>query len=502
MKLAHLKYASWFFLAIPYVIFLIGWLKPIVAIPLGVGVVWLLWNVVGEIEGDEIVETKDAIYAILLTLPVLFFSGISGHAFQNWDFHGRNAVFHDLIAYSWPVFYPTSTLTGEPLIMSYYIGYWLPSALLGKLFGWEIANLSLYFWSLLGIFLTVSLLSIRLRISLVKTCLLFFAFSGMDVIGVGVNRILGRPLYPGLWPPVQHLEWWSMPVEISSILTQIYWVFNQAIPLLLAMALWLNGIPKRHLAFIWSLTFFLAPLPSIGLLIFFIVDILSNDTSRLGVNLSIFQRISRSISFTALGGAIIFGIGFLYFSTNLAAKEKSLQSLPPLFHLMFFLLEGGLLWIILFPKKYQDPFWITTGAILFFAVFFRIGNHQDFVMRATIAALLYLLVGVGEEIFHYQGWKSKLILAILFIGSITPFYEVNRSVARTLNYYFNLNIPVTSSLFISNPNYLAIIPELDHPDSISADAFKTLNTNNSAFDWRDNFLGEYGDNFFTKWLMK
>jgi hypothetical protein len=334
-----------------------------------------------------------------------------------------------------------------------------------------------------------------------KTSILFISFSGMDILGVGINRILGRSLYPGLWPPVQHLEWWSLPVEASSNLTQLYWVFNQAIPVMLAMSLWLIGIKKQHVIFLWALAFFFSPLPAIGLILFFGVGLLFREPLQKNNN-SFLGMLKDVLSITNVMGVIVFLIGFAYFSTNLVAQEKVFQIWAPLLHLVFFLIEGGVLWIVLIHKREGDPFWLIAGLILFLVVFVRIGKNQDFVMRATIPALLYLMVGVGEELFHSRGWVKNFIVVCLAIGSITPLYEINRSLARTLNYYFDINIPITSPLILSDPNYISLVPELDHPASLTADSYKTLNTDDETFDWRNNFLGNYGGNFFTKWLMK
>jgi hypothetical protein len=55
---------------------------------------------------------------------------------------------------------------------------------------------------------------------------------------------------------------------------------------------------------------------------------------------------------------------------------------------------------------------------------------------------------------------------------------------------------------MSSANTLSLIPELDHPASLVADDFRTLNTADADFYWRKNFLGTYDDNFFTDILMK
>ena len=501
MNLKYINRAAWLFLAAPYLIFVVGWLRPLITFPFVIIFTALFLNVLRGQEDGKGIERRDGILAFCVISLVLFFSGIGGYTFQNWDFHGRNAVFHDLVNYPWPVVYQKSTLTGGILIMSYYMAYWLPSAVIGKLFGWQAANFTLFLWTAIGVFLIVALLSVRLQTTVLKTTLLFFVFSGMDILGVGVNRILNRSLYPALWPPLQHLEWWSLPVEISSMTTQVYWVFNQSVPALLAMSLWLIGLRKQYVIFLWALTFFFSPLPSIGLMIFLGMGLVLRESPQTRGERCI-GVLRQSLSLENVMGLIVFLIGYTYFSTNLAAQDRSLQYWDPVLHLIFFLLEGGILWIALLKKREGDPFWLIAGLMLFLVVFIRIGKYQDFVMRATIPALLYLMIGVGEELFHSQGRLKKLILICLAIGAVTPLYEINRSFARTLNYYFDTNIPVASSLLLSNPGYIFPVPELDHPGSITADSYKTLNTDDESFSWRANFLGNYGDNFFTEWLMK
>ena len=70
--------------------------------------------------------------------------------------------------------------------------------------------------------------------------------------------------------------------------------------------------------------------------------------------------------------------------------------------------------------------------------FIQLGSGRDFVMRASIAPLFYLMIMAGEVIF--QAAPPRILrftlYALLFIGALTPLYEIDRSVFRTLVYYF------------------------------------------------------------------
>src|SRR6266545_7483244 len=218
---------SYLYLLLPFILFCMGWLRLAIALPvvgLMLGVLWKLWN----IESPESLDfgvSYTIFPAIILTGLWVFLSGVGGYAFQNWDHHWRNAVFRDLITNDWPVVYSLPE-HGPIKMLVYYVGYWLPAAIAGKLFGWKFANLILFLWTWLGVLLMVLQLSIKLKASLLKTMFLLVAFSGMDALGV----ILFAKEYPTLWPPVQHLEIWAGNLQYSSFTTQLFWVFNQSVP--------------------------------------------------------------------------------------------------------------------------------------------------------------------------------------------------------------------------------------------------------------------------------
>ena len=190
---------------------------------------------------------------------------------------------------------------------------------------------------------------------------------------------------------------------------------------------------RGQLAFIWSLCFFFAPLASMGLLPYLLIE---------WVEQTDFKNPFKNIRFDLLfAGAMIVIISYLFFSSNTAAQERGFQSIAIKDILIFFLLEGGILWLFLAPRLWRDPRWIITGLLLIFIPFIQLGNGRDFVMRASIAPLFYLMIMCAEIIF--QNSSSRLyrmaFVVFLLIGAWTPLYEINRSVYRTFEYYFILD---------------------------------------------------------------
>ncbi len=474
------------YLVLPFILFLFGWVKLSIVIPLVIILLSAIWQIIKQspvsslqspipqspASNLQFSNSRITAFCLLLTALWTLLSGVGGYTFQNWDHHWRNAVLHDLINYDWPVFY-SAPETGPVKMLVYYVGYWLPSALVGKLLGWQAANFFLFLWIWLGILLVTLHLASALKTSPVKTILLLIFFSGMDVLGT----LFFAKEYPTLLPAMTHLEIWNGSLQYSSFTTQLFWVFNQAVPAWLCIALLADEspitnyqLPITNKLFTFSLCFFFAPLASIGLLPYLLIEIFKQTD---------FKSLFKNLRFDVLLAAIIiFLLSYFFFSSNTAAQSRGLQSLALKDFLIFFLLEGGILWLLLAPVKWRDPRWMVTGLLLAIIPFIQLGSGNDFVMRASIAPLFYLMMMAGEVIF--QNTSPRILrftlYALLLLGAITPLYEINRAVYRTFESYV-----LFDGMIYSQPSSEPVThleqggaPELEHPLTLTADEIKTL----------------------------
>ena len=463
------------YLTLPFIIFCMGWLRLFIAIPTIAIILWATWQLLKQTPTNQFTFhfSRFTFYLLLITALWTLLSGVGGYAFQNWDHHWRNAVLHDLINYDWPVFYSTPE-SGPIKMLVYYVGYWLPSALVGKILGWQAANFFLFLWTWLGILLVTYHLGNFLKTSPVKAILLLIFFSGMDALGT----LFLAPEYPTLFPAVTHLEIWSGGLQYSSITTQLFWVFNQAVPawLCIAALITLNSGEESQadtrstLAILWSLCFFFAPLASIGLLPYLLIEIFKQTDFK-----SPFKKLRLD---ALLAAGIIFLLSSFFFTSNTAAQSRGFQPLAIKDFLIFFMLEGGIFWLLLAPLKWRDPRWMVTGLLLAIIPFIQLGSGNDFVMRASIAPLFYLMIMVGEVIF--QNTSPRILrftfYFLLLLGSLTPLYEINRSVYRTYEYYF---VQDESDCSCDVPLRVTHLeqggaPELEHPTALVADDIVTL----------------------------
>ncbi len=515
-----MKRLSILYLALPFFLFLFGWVRLSIAVPLAAIILYALWRLIKQspVSTLQFPHPRIAIYYLMLTVSWLLLSGIGGYAFQNWDHHWRNAAFRDLILFDHPVYY-THPERGPINMLVYYVGYWLPSAWVGKLFGWGAANFALFLWSFLGVLLVTYHLASALKTSAFKATLLLIFFSGMDVLGA----LFFPQEYPTLLPPITHLETWAGKLQYSSFTTQLFWVFNQAIPAWLCIVLIhviaslaeakqspgalevasVASLPRTSspqgndiILFLWSLCFFFAPLASLGLLPYVLIELFKQIRVK-----SPLKNLNPAILLSAV---IIFLLSAFFYAANTAAQSRGLQSIPLDKFLAFFLLEGGILWLALAPIQWRDQRWMVSGILLAVIPFIQIGSDRDFVMRASIAPLFYLMLMTGETIFNKATPRLALIAcySLLLIGSLTPLYEINRSIYRTYEYYFILDEsqrvvpPAAPAARLAQPGAL----EDEHPGSLVADEIVSLQFMQDTLS--KNFIANVRQAFYYRFIAK
>ena len=142
-----LDLARWslLYLALPHALFLIGWLRWWIAasLTLLLAAAWLRRPA-----GSRTVTLGGVLFAAGAAFAVLIQSGVGGFGPQDMDWHKHNAVLMDLIRSPWPVVYEAD---GDRMALVYYVAYYLPAAVAGKLAGWRAANLALLAWTWIGL---------------------------------------------------------------------------------------------------------------------------------------------------------------------------------------------------------------------------------------------------------------------------------------------------------------------------------------------------------------
>lgn len=448
---------SLLYLCIPYLIFFTGWLRWYFALP---GIILIIIPVFLYFrEAHQTLKSKHhhqqllrinlkhIIISILLALTLLVISGVGGYGYQNSDWRKHNAIFKDLITRPWPVVYKVNDIK-SPLV--YYIAYYLPAALVGKLGGWFWANQFLFVWTFIGLILAMLWFLILILRAHYFIPFLFAFFSGLDALGLWlINWLNNKPFFSGNW---RHIEWWAMIWQYSSHLSLLFWVPNQAVAAWIISAVIIQSIlyhpSKRYILFYLSLTLLWSPFITIGVSLYLFGDFLTESGTLL-------KRISKYISVPNICGFVLMVILSLFYSArfytrplpargNLATgfiffMQGYSKYWPRVFGflLLFCFLEFGVYGVMIgLSETISDlktkSVFFTTMIYLSLLPFYRYGYNNDLVMRASIPALFILSILLVRTLDNCSIKNYKTIILIIFflIGSITPLVECRRHINR------------------------------------------------------------------------
>ncbi|NLI55114.1 MAG: hypothetical protein GX417_12470 [Clostridiales bacterium] len=436
---------AFLYLCIPVVIFLLGWVKLILSIPISLAI---LYSAIRAIQQEEFFQTNLfenkkkllVIFAILTVFVVL--SGVGGFAWQNrWDHMYRNAVFRDLVQYNWPI---VNFDFEEPRTLCYYLGFWLPSALVGKAFGLQAGYWFQFVWALIGVFLAFLLISEFLKKLSYKTVLFFIFFSGLDILPFLLYQIKfgeAATILPRLLLG-EHLELTLYKFNSSCNTTLLFWLYNQAVPFWVGFMMVLREKTNRNRLFTWTLLLLYAPFPALALVPLLVYQFFQGRRFRGEQSAARFRQFLReTITFENFTGLLIGLVIALYFASNASAGKLHIIALnrdTVIQFSLFISTEFIVFLLFVFRSSKRDPIlWILFFTMICFS-FIQMGDSFDFAWRTCIPAAFYLMLLVIKwtDTFSLKAqWKKILFIVAILLGCITPFMEILRTTEHTVAYY-------------------------------------------------------------------
>jgi hypothetical protein len=415
---------SYVYLYVPVLIFLVGWLKTswwVLLLVLLSYPTYRLFQQAPQVWVPNFRAKRTYVYlgvAVLLAALWVYLSGIGGLSFQNFDFKGRNGVFEALVNRPWPVRFSTSHQA--PLV--YYFGFWLPAAGLGKVFGLPVGLHFQAVWAVGGVLLCYYLICAQRRQLAVWPLLVLIFFSGADILAKVITlQDLAQVTL------TSHLEW-TTPYQYSSFTTQLYWVFNQALPSWLIFLLLKTMRQNRQLLAVFGVGLLYGPLPLLGLVPFVGYWALQHLRQKTGLwwrDLITWEN--------GLGLVLMVVLG-LFITANQVSSEIHLNLPQGLtqwgYYGAFIVTEVGLYAVLLWRQNWRNPEFGLLLVILLLCPFFKIGTGPDFVMRVSIPALLMLCLLVQQALANSVTQPRQLIclLVVFGLGAVTPTHEILRAV--------------------------------------------------------------------------
>ena len=497
------------FLTVPLFMFFMGYLRLSVGIPLTLifaGIV--LFSVsdclndpngrkLSRYDNDLKIPVSYLAGFAVTALALSFVSGTGEYIFTIQDHEYRRAILRDLVNYDWPVIYNYSTQTNPDVIsffglasgqraFTYYFIYWMPSALAGKMFGFEFANVVLLIWNALGIFLSFLTASVALKRCTAAVPFMFVFFSGLDIIPNAVNLI--APYKDWFW-----LEGWVPCMAYISNFRELASVFNQMIPCFLIVSLLLISHNSRSFGLTAGILFAYSPWAVFGILPIVVAMVFSEKLRANRITKTLTNTFSPVNIASALLLLVIFGS--YYMSNSNAVSERAFaweyfESIPAFIfaYLAFIAVEVLPFVILLYKREKKSPvFWAATATLLLIPCY-QITTMNDFNMRGSMPALFMfciLLSGVVAEVMDVKntpttkkGWLKSAAVMLTVILMMFP---------TLFNFFIIFGSVVTGA-----PN-----------DKENIGSFGNINNASYAEVIQEQFFAEgYEDSFFYRYFAK
>jgi len=406
------------FFALPNLIFLLGWVRPEIGIPVALlvaaGVVWFAVQK-NEFPPRPALTLKSFLLAATVAFLWALVAGVGGVLPQSNDYIKHNLLLHDLVTTNWPVNYSP---TGHDTYLCYALGYYLVPALAGKLCGMDAVAWVTFLWAFTALFLffwwVVTLTesprkTVAAILLFAPTGIFWTLFKSHGVPGFVATSGLGLKLLSG-----------GLLYGESDSFTRFLYGPQHALTCWLGAALlfdrlWTQKNPRGAI-FIWTLCVLWSPLTSLGLLVIPLAACMRAD----------WKKYFEPLNFLALPLLAVLGI---YFQGHLPLSDKGFIGtfFPGTEWIWYYaafvlLLYTPLLFLWLVEQKEKilgewRPLFFCCIAMLLLPPLWKFGLAGDLRQQAGGPALLFLALAAAK-ILQSDKFSLKKPLCLLLGGSL------------------------------------------------------------------------------------
>lgn len=426
------------YIYIPVFIFVLGWTKLLVSIPFSLITAYIAYRIYKNLLKNKCeyinINIFVLIFVTILFLIVGYFSGWGRWVNQTSDWYKHNAILEDLINKDWPVYY---TNGNEHSMLSYYILQYILPSLVGKLTNLRCAEISIYIFNELGLFLIYLNL-----IKYLKFNKLFSqAFLGVMIIFFGTPLLLAK-IFRDNFTDYQyyfyHDTFYSgtngVLLQYTNNFALLEWVYPQVITIWLIISIFLSNKSKiEYYLFLMLPGVLYGTLSFLGLvpvaIAYAFEFLIKNKDLRLWfAKIFSFENILSILTLGLITFLYLYGNVFLDKPDSLGIKYMGYDKDSIVLYVIF-ILFNVLIYIPFVFKKYKnDGIFISSILMLLILPLFKMGYYNDLTMRTSIPALFILMVYVSSSIIQSfnnfnLNLKNKLISISLIILVLIGMYQ-------------------------------------------------------------------------------
>lgn len=431
----HLFVATGFLFLLPNAIFATAFRPaPAAVVLLGCGVIAsLLWRA-PRMRGILAAPVDLATYGGCLGLgAAVCVLGGEGHFFYTpVDWLTRDAVLADLVKNGFTVLY---RYDDQDYLLRAPLGMYLAPALVGRAFGLYAAHMALLAQNAFLVGAIAYFVALLADVRRVPMLIIFFAFSGLDIVPVLIAEAI-ELLNSQPFKPFVHIEWWgeyysTIRLQYSSHVTQLFWVPNHMAP-----GWWFAVLALLHARREVDLA---------TLLVSFAAMALWSPLSMIGATpfLALFALASLPRALFAPRNFIAAGAGFclipIALYLTLDAAEVPHEFLPKrdgfwLRWLTFLAIETPQVAIVAYAWRKvaasDRRLLLLAFALLAVIPLYSVGTSNDFAMRASIPALFLLAFAFSRVAVltpRDNGPFATIIGVIVIVSFATPMLELKQA---------------------------------------------------------------------------
>ncbi len=447
------------YLTLPVLVFLAGWLwwpwalsstaLTVTAFGLLAKRILATPNLTG-VYVDALVPWHTLFLSLLPLSALTLISGVGGYGPGNIDWVKHHAVLYDLVSQPWPVTY--SLPVGRAALV-YNVAYYLPAAVVGKVWGWAAANHALFATTLLGAWLVSLWLAVFCPRHTLLAVGVFTFFSGMDSLGFLLHFPVPHRIDFLLHQT--HIDWWTAAWQLPAHLTGIFWSPQHTFAAWLATALLLHVYWRDcHFGVEWflvALLLFWSPFVAVGALPFaWLVRRMRTAPLPEASPRTRWDRVP------AIAAIVLAIVGLLFYAAHypeipsnqfgvpqpattpangffFAAKppnQPSEWSAALQEYVLCAALEFGLLALVLTANRHalvprERRVLLVSTLFLLGLMLFRYGFYNDLVMRASLPALFALSLLLVLSLPQIRTPASRTFIVLIFaFGMFTPLLSI------------------------------------------------------------------------------
>lgn len=501
-----------FYFILPSVLFLLFWVKIIIAIPIIILLfISFFYQLKSESKSIDDINLKNILAVGLFSLLLCYFGGVGGFVSQTGDYEKHNQIYSDLIQYQLPITYSNGDL------LCYYLAYYLPTALITKILGISITGTLSFAYTFIGVFL--GLLSIINHFKIKQPFYFLFVFlfiGGFDFLkvictsefiqntkGLAIN-LLHKNINQQMF--VEYIRFFVARMNDTRM---FFTDFQMGHSVLFVSQIGQFILAPQHLLGAWisslliykftqnnsligaSLVFcctmFWSPFVFVGQIPFILYLFFKKN-----INITKRELLLSSLSFPTLIIVLIYFKSHYPDLSGLEFLPASFSNITDyLIFLLFLLIEVGIYYLIItfLNRKHsligqKLPIFHFTIITLCIISCFNMGIFNDFIIRASLPSLIiFYLISIKflfDIITGVYKKKLKLIVGVLILFSTLEGFSM-----CLLHYYTKEQIPQSS---IQKPNFKNVT-------EVTYEIF------GSKLDISKQYLGKK-KSFFVEYIMK